>query len=326
MQSNFIKAKQGFFHCKCITTDNFSVIEKPSFIVFGLGSDARSSRPGSRFGVQLLRSNSLDFSFRSKSFEKLIDLKRKDLIFSEKQLYDLGDVDLNNFTTDVPVELENTYLKFPLDAIPIMIGGDHSYTYHALKGSLNKHKDEEIILVQFDHHLDIQMGGRVDNVTGQPVLSRLTHGNFVSWLKKDLPSLNIFQIGVSRFQDILPTENLNLYLAYLQKISTKITSFDILTNPLNEILSQIPIGKKIYLSIDVDVLSSHLMSATGYPAHTGLDFRDLMAILLYLCRHNKVIGIDIMEFGTSHQKEFHQPMSTRINTMLLAVISEITFS
>ena len=48
-----------------------------------------------------------------------------------------------------------------------------------------------------------------------------------------------------------------------------------------------------------------------------------MILIAVLCEHNKVIGVDLMEFGASSKDEQHFEMSTLVINIILEVLNNI---
>ena len=62
------------------------------------------------------------------------------------------------------------------------------------------------------------------------------------------------------------------------------------------------------------------MFQTGFPSATGISIEDFVKIIRYLCQHNNIIGVDIMEFGKSYKDYEHYEMATLINCIILDII------
>ena len=55
----------------------------------------------------------------------------------------------------------------------------------------------------------------------------------------------------------------------------------------------------VYVTIDVDVLAAPTVRATGYPAPLGLDPALLFRLIEAAIVGNRVLGVDLMEFGVA---------------------------
>ena len=62
-----------------------------------------------------------------------------------------------------------------------------------------------------------------------------------------------------------------------------------------QVVASLPVGKKCYISLDVDVLDPVYAPGTGTPVPMGMQPRQLLRLFEAVCLHNEVIGIDIVE-------------------------------
>ena len=124
----------------------------------------------------------------------------------------MGNINTNSHNfVDICKKIEKVIMFLPKSIIPLMIGGDHSLSYSAIKAIHKKFTGEEITLVHFDHHNDMQFWG--DFYIDEPTwLTKLTHANFISWLKNDLPNLQSLHLGVQAFNYKLHNKNIQAYL------------------------------------------------------------------------------------------------------------------
>jgi agmatinase len=59
----------------------------------------------------------------------------------------------------------------------------------------------------------------------------------------------------------------------------------------------LPRGKRVYLSIDVDVFDPSIVSGTSSPEVDGLTYRQVAALIRETAAHNTIVGIDCMELS-----------------------------
>lgn len=55
--------------------------------------------------------------------------------------------------------------------------------------------------------------------------------------------------------------------------------------------------RRVYITLDLDVLDPSIMPATGTPEPGGLDWRQLNRLLARLCREREVVGFDVCEIA-----------------------------
>jgi len=309
----------GFFNSKVVDFRGLDKNSDKKMVLFlGVPCDLGAPRPGTRFGPQILRERSLNFNFRGRNFS-VFDTSSKSDILKEKSVYDLGNitlpqVELSNWLKTI----ENVISQLPKSSIPITIGGDHSLSLGAIRGIYTKNQST-FTVVQMDYHLDVQIWGKF--VNSKPTLDKPTHANFMSWIRNDIPDLKILQIGIFDYQSIDCSTNQSIQTTeYLKNFSEILTNFSILSKEDKEIYRELPRDQNVYLTIDVDVINYNYMSHTGFPSATGISIEHFIKIIRYLCIHNNIIGIDIMEFGKSHKDHEHYEMATLINCVILDII------
>jgi len=304
--------EQGFFNCKPSRVDKLKPEQKICFL--GVPYDSGASKPGCRFGPAMLRDVSRAYGFRG----SLFSLETRNEVDISEFSADLGDLFLERSSLDEHLgSLEKVYQGIPKGVIPFMVGGDHSFTLPALAG-LCKDKAEDVTLVQFDSHLDLQVWGKFKN--GIPLnLDQPLHSNFVSHLHSRIPKLKSIQLGIRHYQSI-PAGKAKDVADYLNVIGTQITDQQCNSWSIEDLLDKLPKGERVYLTIDVDVLKSSDMGNTGYPNPTGISFDRLLTMARYVLKHNQVIGIDIMEFGQSSRRDEQRRECELITTLMVGLL------
>lgn len=158
--------------------------------------------------------------------------------------------------------------------LPIVLGGEHTVTIGALRAVARKH--ENISILQLDAHADLR-----DSYQG----SRFSHacvGRRVAEMG------DLVQVGV---------RSLSAKEAGFRTESriANISAADALSEPLRtgEIISSL--GKKLYITIDLDVFDPAIMPATGTPEPGGLGWYDVMTILREACGGREIVGFDVVE-------------------------------
>lgn len=261
----------------CSQTNVFGGLQKPfdksKYVVFGVPFDATSSyRTGARFMPNAVRQASLNvetYSFRSDV--DLVDLP----------LHDLGDL---NVSLDVAqtVSMCKLVVKDILQAkkIPIAIGGEHTITLGIMKGLGAQAR--ETAVVSFDAHLDLR----------QDFLGlKLSHTTFMRLIKKEINPAKIIEVGT---RSVCQEE-----IDYAKKSTVNfITTQEIRKNGTDEIVDKIKTMlapyKKVYLSVDMDVLDPAFAPATQNPEADGISTGELLDVVCALC-DERVVGFDVVE-------------------------------
>lgn len=313
-----------FFNLKSLTEYQ---LFSPSFnmkdVIFcGIPSDIGSDRPGTRFGPYILRSGSRGMVSGMNGSVCCLDLQKLNNIFSNKNIYDVGNINLPlNEASKYLEKVEYVSHLISKKGRPFFIGGDHLFTLPILKGIYSNRKNKNFTIVQLDSHLDIQVWGDFDN--GYPKkLAVPDHSNFISWVKHCMPEISILQIGINNYQGI-SRSNLDNVTHYLDSIGQRITNIEIFNNTQEYLKNKLPKNQDIYLTIDVDVINSVYMPSTGYPGAVGINLEMIFFIIKTICLYNNIIGVDIMEFAQSINREFHSRMSNIINSLILEILKGI---
>lgn len=297
------RQKTSFFNTKKISVFTSSIANY-DIAFLGVPSDLGSTRPGTRYGVELLREQSLNYNFKG----QLLDLRSRSEV-NLKSICDIGNLIIEQKSdVDGYKALENIYNRIPPEVIPFMIGGDHSYTYSAVSSQLKKFED--LHYIHIDSHTDIQ--------TWNSSSKEIWHSNFLSILMDENPKLNIHLRGVRPYISTSP-ESTKDVLSYIEKL--KSISFDSCADE-NHLIG-LPKNKNVYISIDVDVLNSNILEQTGHPNPDGIKLSALKNMIDFLISNNKVAGIDIMEFGKSSNRDQHRREAQLISRLILECVQKI---
>lgn len=240
-------------------TDNY---DEAKIVLLGMPYDCTcSNRPGTRFGPQQIRVESVGIETYSPYF----DVDTADIPF-----YDAGDLEFpfGNAEKMLKIVEENTDCIYKDGKKILAIGGEHLVTLGEIKSLAKKYKD--IAVVQFDAHTDLR-----EQYLGE----ELTHSGVMYRIGKLIGFENIAQIGIrsgekAEFQIMRKFETFKKEFFELDKFK----------------------DKKIFITIDLDVLDPSLMSGVGTPEAGGLNYVELINWLKYLKRF-EIIGIDIVELA-----------------------------
>lgn len=211
----------------------------------------------------------------------------------KKKIYDYGNVK--------KTEIGNVVNKvISKSKIPISIGGDHSISLEIIK-TISK-KLGPISLVYFDAHPDFI--GSTQNYYGSVFYDSLPHIDIKSSL----------QIGI-RTPEQEEIENMKKYGI------TVITPLDIVKNGIlkTEKMMLDKIGKKVYVSFDMDAIDPAYAPGVSVPVPMGL--RNTEAIYLLKSLAKKIIGMDIMEVCPSY--DIRDRTSHLASRMIAEIISSI---
>ncbi len=247
-----------------------SSFEDASVVIFGAPFDSTTSfRPGTRFASKVMR-------LESDGIETYSPYQDKDL--EDYNVFDGGDLDLpfGNVVTSLK-EIEN-YTKEILKAgkKPLMIGGEHLVTYGTMK-AISEHYDDVCVL-HFDAHADLR-----EDYLGEP----LSHATVIRRVSEMVGPKNVYQLGIrsgTKEEFDFGKNNTNFCPLNLSKIDDFIAELK---------------GKKVYLTIDLDVMDPSIFAGTGTPEAGGVTFTELLNAVLKIKDLN-IIGADINELSPSY--------------------------
>jgi len=250
--------------------------------LIGIPYDGGTSyRTGARMGPRHVR----DQSAIIRPYNPVLDVSP----FSSLRVADFGDLSTN------PISIEDTYdritkgLKPVLDAgtIPICLGGDHSILLPILRAIHAAHGP--VALIQFDAHSDTW-----DKYWGM----KYSHGTPVRRAIEEglLDEPYILQVGLrgqlygSDDMDYAREHNIRIITAEefheqgLDLVREKLKGFD---------------DRKVYLTLDIDVVDPAFAPGTGTPQVGGLSSDQILRLVRSLKGLN-LVGCDLVEVSPQY--------------------------
>ena len=248
-------------------------------IMLGLPFDGTCSyRPGSRFAPERLRLASWGLEDYSPIYDKHLE---------DVKFFDAGELEfpLGNTQKALDVIEQNARQIFTDNKKYLGIGGEHLVTLPAVKAC--KEKYDNLAVIHFDAHTDLR-----EDYLGE----RLSHVSVMRRIGEIIGFDNIKQIGIR--------SGLKEEFELMKKYNTQVESSKDLEKLLN---------KKIFLTIDVDVLDPSVMPGTGTPEPDGLYYRELAEWIKYL-KDFDIVGADVVELAPDYDKS---EVSTAVVTKII---------
>jgi len=244
--------------------------DEANYVVLGVPFDLTSTyRTGARFAPTAIREASLNIE--TYSFSAGVDIE-------DLRLHDSGDLNVTSDTDETLRRLE-LVTKEILDAkkLPVLIGGEHTITLGATR-ALSKN----CALISFDAHLDLR---------NEYMNLKTSHTTFMRRIHEQVHPAKIVEIGTRA----VCKEELN----YAKKTSiTYITVGEIRNNGVEKVTQKVEKlladVKKIYLTIDMDVLDPAFVPAVQNPEPNGLCTHMFYELLNELC-DRRVVAFDVVE-------------------------------
>ena len=234
-------------------------------IMLGLPFDGTVSyRPGSRFAPEQIRLASWGLEEYSPNFDKHLE---------DVNFHDAGDLELPLGNTYKSLEvIEQNVEDIYKDGKKVFgIGGEHLVTLPEIKAVSKFYKN--LAIVHFDAHTDLR-----EEYLGE----EMSHSAVIRHASKIVAPENIKQIGIR--------SGMKEEFEFMKKHGTLVHKFEEL-----DVLK----SKKIFVTVDLDVLDPSVMPGTGTPESGGMQFRELIDWFKYL-KNFDIIGADVVELAPDY--------------------------
>lgn len=236
--------------------------EKAKIVMLGAGFDGTCCNfAGSRFAPSVIRPASWALEDYSPVFDKTLE---------EAAFFDAGDLELSPANVKVSLDTikANAHDIYNSGKKYFGVGGEHSVTYPAVEACFEKYPD--LAVIQFDAHTDLR-NGYLDE--------QFSHASVMYNTGKLIGFESIKQIGIR--------SGLKEEFELAQKYNTLVER----PEQLNSIKN-----KKVFVTVDVDVLSVGEMPATGTQEAGGMTFNELINWFKYFKSANfDIVGADVVE-------------------------------
>ena len=160
---------------------------------------------------------------------------------------------------------------------PVMLGGEHSLTTGPIR-ALKKQLRQEFSVLQLDAHADLR-----DSYEN-------TKYNHASVMRRVVETVPVVQVGI---RNISQEE-----MAYVkQRRHDSIFWAKDLQAPTRDWVPRVigHLGKKVYITIDLDVFDPSIMPAVGTPEPGGLLWYPVLELLDEVIKTREIVGLDVME-------------------------------
>lgn len=240
-----------------------------NIIMLGLPFDGTVSyRSGSRFAPEQIRLASWGLEEYSPRFDKDIN---------DCNFHDIGDLEfpLGNTVKSLELIKDNVKQIYDDGKRLLGIGGEHLVTYPEIVAISDVYGDD-LAIVHFDAHTDLR-----DEYMGE----KLSHSAVIKLCSRYVRPENIKQIGIrsGMKEEWEFMKRNNTFI----KDNNDYKSLDCL------------LDKKVFITVDLDVLDPSVMSGTGTPESGGMSFNELMGWFEYLKKFD-IIGADVVELAPDY--------------------------
>lgn len=240
-----------------------------NIIMLGLPFDGTVSyRSGSRFAPEQIRLASWGLEEYSPRFDKDIN---------DCNFHDIGDLEfpLGNTVKSLELIKDNVKQIYDDGKRLLGIGGEHLVTYPEIVAISDVYGDD-LAIIHFDAHTDLR-----DEYMGE----KLSHSAVIKLCSRYVRPENIKQIGIrsGMKEEWEFMKRNNTFI----KDNNDYKSLDCL------------LDKKVFITVDLDVLDPSVMSGTGTPESGGMSFNELMGWFEYLKKFD-IIGADVVELAPDY--------------------------
>jgi agmatinase len=209
------------------------------------------------------------------------------------KIVDYGDIAIDNDSTERSMQHVRDVVReiVEADAIPVIIGGDHSLEYPNVAALADVYGKERVSVIHFDSHYDAWWGGAHLISHGLPVYRLINEGHVraADYIQVGLRSSGP---GKSAFEWMREQG-----MRYHTMAEVERRGWDAVLERIVAEASED--GRKIHISFDIDVLDPAFATATGTPVPGGLTMREAITIVRRLCAESNVVGFDLVEYHPS---------------------------
>jgi len=249
--------------------DAESSFDDASFILFGVPFEKTSSfRHGADKGPSEIRQASWNF--------ERYDL-RTGINFEDILVHDYGDLDVEKLNSKELFDTVKTFTSTVLrkQKIPIAIGGDHSITPGIVSAF-----PKDIAVLSLDAHMDFRQEYKNDIYNHACVIRRIAD---------HIPLENIAVLGLRSAEKEEYQQAQQQGLFFRDAFTINNTGLKTIIQQTKTLLK----GKKIYLTLDIDVVDPAYAPGTSTPEPCGLTPMQVIEIIEVFSP--QLIGCDLVE-------------------------------
>ena len=234
-------------------------------VMLGLPFDGTVSyRSGSRFAPEQIRLASWGMEDYSPRFDRHLQ---------DVNFHDAGDLEFPLGNTYKSLDLiEKNVEEIYKDGKRVFgIGGEHLVTLPEIKAVSKFYKN--LAIVHFDAHTDLR-----EEYLGE----EMSHSAVIRHVSKIVGAENIKQIGIR--------SGMKEEWEFMKEHNTLISKY-----------SELDVfkGKKVFVTVDLDVLDPSVIPGTGTPESGGMQFNELVGWFEYL-KDFDIIGADVVELAPDY--------------------------
>ncbi len=268
-----------------------------SYVVLGVPFDITSTyRTGARFAPTAIREASLNietYSLRSK-----MDIE-------DTNLHDLGDLHVTSDTQETLKRLEQVTKELLAEnKIPTIIGGEHTITLGATRTI-----DKPFAVLDFDAHLDLR---------DEYMNLKTSHTTFMRRINEQAKPSRIIEIGTRAVckEELDYAKKADINFITTQQIREE--GVEKAARKIDRLLGNV---RKIYMTVDMDVLDPAFVPAVQNPEPDGLCshmFYDLLVAVV----DERIAAFDVVEVAPPYDNGVTSIQAARTAFEILSAIEK----
>ncbi|MDQ0339355.1 agmatinase [Caldalkalibacillus uzonensis] len=243
--------------------------EESEAVIYGMPMDFTVSfRPGSRFGPARIR----EVSIGLEEYSPYLDRHLQDIRF-----FDAGDIPLPFGNPARSLDMIADFVRKVLQdgKFPLGLGGEHLVTWPIIQEVQCRFKD--VYLIHIDAHADLR-----EEYEGEP----LSHATPIRKACQLLGPERVYSFGIR--------SGTREEFQYGRESGMHFYPFEVV-KPLKEALPSMA-GKKVYVTIDIDVLDPAFAPGTGTAEAGGISSTELLEAIHLLAKADvDIVGADLVE-------------------------------
>lgn len=246
-------------------------------VLYGMPMDwTVSFRPGSRFGPNRIR----EVSIGLEEYSPYLD---GDL--ADAAVYDAGDIPLPFGNAPKSLDMIEAFVKDVVKAgkFPLGMGGEHLVTWPIIKAMHDVYGNDFVIL-HLDAHTDLR-----DEYEGEP----LSHSTPLKKAANLIGPSNCYSFGIR--------SGMKEEFEWAREVGYNMHQFEVI-EPLKRVLPTLA-GKKVYVTIDIDVLDPSAAPGTGTQEIGGISTKELLEAVHAIANADlDIIGADLVEVSPAYDQ------------------------
>ncbi|MFY0648874.1 MAG: agmatinase [Sulfitobacter geojensis] len=253
--------------------------------ILGAPFDAGTQfRAGARFGPRGVREASTLFSFgHAGAYDHEDDVT---YLPGDVNIVDIGDADIVHTDTEASHANIETGVRAILDAgaLPVVIGGDHSINIPCIRAFDGQ---GDIHILQIDAHLDfVDVRHGVRHGHGNP-MRRAAEREYVTGLTQ-VGIRNVSSTAKEGYEDARAMGSDIISVRQSREMG------------IRGVLAHVPIGARLYVTIDIDAFCPSIAPGTGTPSHGGFLYYEVVELLQAAAERHEIVGIDLVEVAPDY--------------------------